>query len=136
MHPKDPFKRVDLVASSRPIRVLLEGQTLAETSWSIHLYETLLPRRYYIPLTSIKQSLLRRSETKTKCPYKGEAEYWDIVLPSRDGKEGKVYKDLVWTYVRPTLECGTIAGLACFYNEKVDIEVDGEAEQRPKTFFG
>jgi uncharacterized protein (DUF427 family) len=84
----------------------------------MHLYETTLPTRYYIPLTAINNSLLRCSSTRTKCPYKGEAEYYDLVVG-----DGKVYKDVVWFYTRPTVECAAITGLCCFYNEKVDIMI-------------
>lgn len=135
VHPKDPFKRVDLVQSQRPVEVFLDGIALAKSSSCIHLYETLLPRRYYIPITSIDPKILRKSDTRTMCPYKGEAEYWHVVTTSKDGSKHE-HQDLVWTYVRPTLECGAIAGLACFYNEKVDIKIDGRQEERPKTVFG
>jgi uncharacterized protein (DUF427 family) len=75
-------------------------------------------------------SLLRPSETRSQCPYKGEAEYYDVVLPN-----GKEYKDIVWYYKRPLLECTPVTGCLCFYNEKVDIELDGVALERPKTKF-
>lgn len=83
----------------------------------MQLYETGLPVRYYIPLTAINTSLLRPSKTTTQCPYKGEAEYYDVVV------DGKTHKDIVWFYTRPTIECATIAGLCCFYNEKVDMMI-------------
>lgn len=111
----------------------LDNHTLATSAFAVHLFETGLPCRYYIPLTSVNQSYLRRSETRTQCPYKGEAEYWDVVLPN-DGEE-KVHKDLVWYYDRPNLEVAAVQGLVCFYNEKVDIEVGGEKMERPTTFF-
>ena len=96
----------------------------------MHLYETGLPCRFYLPLTSINPALLRPSQTRTQCPYKGEAEYYSVEV------DGKLYEDVVWFYNRPTLECGTIVGLACFYNEKIDIVLDGEKLERPVTHFG
>lgn len=100
---------------------------IASSPSSVHLYETSLPTRYYIPFSTIDPKLLRRSETRTSCPYKGEAEYYDVVLKEEDGKE-VVKKDLVWYYRAPLVECAAIAGLACFYNEKVQVEVDGVVE--------
>jgi uncharacterized protein (DUF427 family) len=129
VHPKDPFKRIDILPSTRQITVKLDGHTLASTHYSIHLHETGLPTRYYIPFGSVDVSNLRKSDLVTKCPYKGEAEYFHVVL---DGKE---YKNLVWWYRIPTAESAPVAGCPCFYNEKVDIEIDGEVQDRPKTHF-
>jgi uncharacterized protein (DUF427 family) len=106
------------------------GQTVASSAGSTHLLETSLPTRYYLPLSSVDQSYLRPSNLVTKCPYKGDAEYYDIVI------NGEVYKDLVWYYRVPTHESAAIAGLVCFYNEKVDIWLDGVELERPKTKFG
>ena len=131
VHPKDPFKRIDCLHSQRPIQISLAGHLIASSPTSTHLYETGLPCRYYLPLTSIHDpSLLRRSPTRTQCPYKGEAEYYSVEI------DGRTHEDVVWFYTRPTLECGSIAGLVCFYNEKVDVVLDGEELERPETHFG
>ena len=134
MHPKDPFKRVDLIASTRPIKVQIDGHTIAEAAHSVHLYETDLPVRYYVPLTSIDVSKLKPSGATSQCPYKGQAEYYHVEI---DGKE---HKDIVWFYNQPTIECAAITGLCCFYNEKVDISIRNGGEwqklERPVTHFG
>ena len=130
VHPKDPFKRVDILESTRPVKVSVEGQMIAKTTTSMHLYETSLPRRFYIPFTSIDASVLRPSTTKTKCPYKGDAEYYSVEI------NGKLHEDLFWYYRNPTLESSKVVGLCCPYNERVDIELDGEKLERPKTHFG
>ena len=130
VHPKDPFKRIDILSSVRDIRVSIDGHTLAHTQTSMHLYETGLPVRYYLPLTSVDASVLRASETRTRCPYKGEAEYYSVEVG------GKVYEDLFWFYVNPTLESAGVRGLVCPYSERVDLEVDGVKVERPKTPFG
>ena len=137
VHPKDPFKRIDILQSDRPIRITLNSHTLAESSTSMHLYETTLPTRYYLPLTSLNNASLRPSETRSLCPYKGEAQYHDVVLPN-----GEVYRDLVWYYTRPTSESAGIVNLRCFYNEKVDVWIKGVGEgagwrkmERPVTHF-
>ncbi|KAK1995536.1 DUF427-domain-containing protein [Colletotrichum falcatum] len=129
VHPKDPFKRIDILPSSRPVEVKVAGRTVAKTGFAVHLLETGLPTRYYLPLASVDQLALRKSELVTKCPYKGDAEYYHIVV---DGEE---HENLVWYYRNPTHESAGIAGLLCFYNEKVDIVLDGQLLERPKTFF-
>lgn len=112
------------------MEVKVDGKTVAKAASSVHLHETGLPARYYISPGAVDPAVLRKSSLITKCPYKGEAEYYDIVV---DGKE---YKNLVWYYRLPTHESAGIAGLLCFYNEKVDILLDGQLLERPKTHFG
>jgi uncharacterized protein (DUF427 family) len=122
VHPKDPYKRIDILHCSRRLRISINNTVIAESPFCMQLYETGLRTRYYIPLTAIHNEILRPSETTTQCPYKGEAEYYDVVVG------GEVYKDIVWYYTRPTVECGTIAGLCCFYNEKVDMMIQNGNE--------
>lgn len=123
-HPKDPYKRIDILHSTRNIKVAVDGVTLAETSSALFLLEPTLPTRYYLPPTSVSWEHLRRSDTETLCPYKGRANYYHVVV------NGKEYRDLVWYYRYPTSDSMPIAGHMCFYNEKVDIWVDGIQEQR------
>ncbi|KAK0355858.1 hypothetical protein LTR91_025081 [Friedmanniomyces endolithicus] len=131
VHPKDPFKRLDILSSTRPIRVLINRVLVAETSTSAHLYETGLPCRFYLPFSALLDpGVLRASATRTRCPYKGEAEYWSVEVG------GEVYEDVIWYYRTPTMESAAVAGLVCFYNEKVDIELDGKMLERPDTHFG
>jgi uncharacterized protein (DUF427 family) len=118
-HPRNPYHRVDILASSRHIRVELDGVTVAESRSPHILYETSLPPRYYLPITDVRMDLLRPSDTQTHCPYKGTAGYWSLEV------NGRTYEDLVWIYRTPLPESQKIAGLACFYNEKVDLYVDG-----------
>lgn len=133
VHPKDPFKRIDILTSTRPVTISVHGHVLARTTTSQHLFETGLPRRFYIPFTAlVDPGMLRPSTTRTKCPYKGEAEYWSVQLPGG----GEVVEDLFWYYTRPTPECAAVTGLLCPYNERVDIELEGERLERPKTLFG
>jgi uncharacterized protein (DUF427 family) len=130
VHPKDPFKRIDILASTREIKVSIDGQQIAHTKTAMHLYETGLPARFYLPMTSVDPTVLRPSTTKTKCPYKGEAEYFSVEI------NGELHEDIFWYYFRPTLESNKIEGLLCPYNERVDIELDGKKLERPKTPFG
>ncbi|WP_067698672.1 DUF427 domain-containing protein [Nocardia jejuensis] len=129
VHPRDPYTRVDILASSRHIRVELNGETLADSHSPRILFETGLPARYYLPLTDVRMELLRPSGTQTRCPYKGTAAYFSIRLGDTD------HPDLVWIYRTPLPESQKIAGLACFYNEKLDIWIDGELQPRPVSKF-
>ncbi|HXR69190.1 DUF427 domain-containing protein [Actinocrinis sp.] len=130
VHPRDPYTRVDILASSRHIRVEIDGVTVADSHQPRILFETGLPPRYYLPLTDIRMDLLRPSSTQTSCPYKGTAGYWSVDTGTT------VHEDVVWFYRTPLPESQKIAGLASFYNEKVDVYVDGVLEERPRTHFG
>ncbi|WP_067531368.1 DUF427 domain-containing protein [Nocardia crassostreae] len=129
VHPRDPYSRVDILASTRHIRVELDGQTVADSHSPRILFETGLPPRYYLPLTDVRMDLLRASDKQSQCPYKGTAAYWSVRIGENE------YPDLVWIYRAPLPESQKIAGLACFYNEKVDIWVDGELQARPHSPF-
>lgn len=123
VHPKDPYKRVDVLQSSRHVVVKLNGVELANTHHPRLLFETGLRVRTYIPLTDVRVDLLRHSDTVTACPYKGEASYYSVELPN-----GETAKDIVWFYRVAQLECAQITGFVAFYDEKVDVWVDGEKQ--------
>ncbi len=129
VHPRDPYSRVDTVHSSRRVRVEVDGQVIAETNRPVLLYETGLPTRYYIPKLDVRMDLLLPTSTVTHCPYKGAASYWSLQLSD------KTYKDFVWGYPRPIPEIPKIENLLCFYNEKVDLYVDGVLQERPVSPF-
>jgi uncharacterized protein (DUF427 family) len=124
VHPKDPYKRIDILNSTRAVKIALGGVTIAESSNTLFLLETSLPTRYYLPPTSVKWEYLKESDTVTLCPYKGKANYYNVVI------NGKEYSDLVWYYRYPTSESAPVAGHLCFYNEKVEILVDGVPERK------
>lgn len=125
-HPRDPFHRVDIRASSLDVQVALDGVTLASTNGAQLLYETLLPVRYYIPPADVRLDLLEESPKRTVCPYKGQASYWSYPASA----EGR---NLAWSYDRRYLDAAQIHGLISFYNERVDLTVDGVLQRRPVT---
>lgn len=140
VHPRDPYKRVDILASGRHVRVEIDGVTVADSHGPRILFETGLPPRYYLPKTDVRLELFERSDTVTRCPYKGEAEYWSFRPGGSTGADGEggdagEGKDVVWSYRTPLPESQKIAGLMSFYNEKVDIYLDGVLQERPKTKF-
>jgi uncharacterized protein (DUF427 family) len=127
-HARDPYKRVDVLPSSRHVRVVLGGLTIADTSHPRLLLETGIPTRYYIPEQDIRMDLLEPTESSSHCPYKGQASYWSAHIGNR------VFKDIVWSYRDPLPDCSKIEKLLCFYNERVDaIYVDGERIAVPIT---
>ena len=127
VHPRDPHHRVDVLNSSRHVKVVVYGELVAETRRPRLLFETDLPVRYYIPRLDVRMDLLEPTDSVSRCPYKGVASYWSL----RAGE--KVHKDIAWSYKAPIPECPKIENLIAFYNEKVDIEVDGQPLERPRT---
>ena len=127
VHPRDPYHRVDVLRSSRNVRVEVEGQVVAETRRPCLLFETGLPVRYYIPKLDVRTELLEPSDKTARSPYKGLAVYWSLRL------NGRLFEDLVWSFPQPIPECPKIEDLLCFENERTDIAVDGELQERPVT---
>jgi uncharacterized protein (DUF427 family) len=128
-HPRDPYTRIDILPSSRRVRVEVEGLTVAESASPTLLFETGLPVRYYLPKTHVRMDLLVPSERVTHCPYKGRATHWSVRIGDR------VERDLAWSYAAPLPESQRIAGLLAFYDERVDVHVDGIRQERPTTKF-
>ena len=122
-HPKDPYKRIETLASSREVRVDVGGVTVARSTHNVFLYETMLRPRYYLaPTAVVDWALLTPSETRTFCPYKGEAHYYHVKAGGRE------VRDAIWYYPAPFAESAAVQNRLCFYNEKVDVYVDGEKE--------
>ncbi|MEJ2860209.1 DUF427 domain-containing protein [Actinomycetospora flava] len=128
VHPRSPYVRVDALRSRRRVRVELDGVLLAESDAPVLLFETGLPTRAYLDPTAVDASVLAPSPTRTACPYKGvTSRYWSVRTPA-----GR-YDDLAWTYDHPAPAVARIAGLVAFYDERVDVTVDGERQDRPRT---
>lgn len=125
VHPRNPYTRVDVLASSRHVTVDVDGVRVAESRQPRILFETGLPPRHYLPLTDVRMDLLRPSDTRSHCPYKGSAEYW-----STAGRD-----DVAWTYRTTLPESQRVVGMICFYDEKVDVHLDGVLQERPRTRF-
>ncbi len=129
VHPRDPHTRVDILSSSRHVEVRLNGVEVAGSSTPRLLFETGLPVRYYLPLVDARLDLLKPSSSASRCPYKGTASYWSLEVG------GQLVEDIAWTYRAPFPESVKIAGLIAFYNERVDLYVDGVLQQRPRSKF-
>ena len=125
-HPRDPYTRVDILPSSRRVRVEYDGVVLAASARATVLLETGLPTRWYLPRVDVRMDLLVATDTSTPCPYKGTAHYWAAIIGDQQ------VPDLAWGYRTPLPESRRVAGLVCFFNEKVDLFVDDELQPKPK----
>jgi uncharacterized protein (DUF427 family) len=131
VHPRDPFLRIDTVHSSQHVKVILGSQIVAESDSAVIVLEPGQPIRYYLPIADTRVELLRPSQTTSRCPYKGLANYYSMVVG------GKTYEDVIWSYRSATLESETIAGMVSFYNEQVDaILIDGKELPKPTSRRG
>jgi uncharacterized protein (DUF427 family) len=124
-HARDPYHRIDVIGTDRRVRVSLDGTLLAETTHALALFESNLPPRWYIPREDVVAEL-QPTDTVTRCPYKGLASYYDVAGVS-DGK------DLIWYYPEPLDDVRRIKDLLCFFNERVDLALDGELGERPES---
>jgi uncharacterized protein (DUF427 family) len=130
VHPRNPYARVDALRSSRHVRVERDGVLLAESDHPVILFETGLPPRTYFDRSAVQWSVLRPSDTRTQCPYKGvTTDYWSFL----DIEDDRLIPDVAWSYAFPTPAVAAIAGLVAFYDERVDVWVDGVAQERPRT---
>ncbi len=128
IHPHDPYKRIDILQSTRHVAVIVGGETVAESRNPILLFETGLPTRYYLPRLDVRMDLLVPSDKVTGCAYKGKAQYYSVKAGN------KVIPDIAWYYTYPAAEASRIAGMICFFNERVDaLYVDGVEQPKPKT---
>jgi uncharacterized protein (DUF427 family) len=130
VHPRSPYVRVDALRSTRRVRVEVGAVALAESTSTVMVFETGLPTRYYFNRTEIDFTHLVPTDTVTECPYKGKTSgYWSVKIGDT------LHRDLAWSYDFPTRQLLPISGLISFYNEKVDITVDGRHLERPVTHF-
>ncbi|RPK32227.1 DUF427 domain-containing protein [Streptomyces sp. ADI93-02] len=125
-HPRSPYSRVDALRSSSSVRVELDGAVLADAPYCVKLFETGLPTRYYLDRTHVNWSRLRLSERVTQCPYKGTtSSYWSF------DSDAATHEDIAWGYDFPTIHANRIAGMVAFFNEEVNLHVDGAHLPRP-----
>jgi uncharacterized protein (DUF427 family) len=114
--------RITITPTSKHLEVRLGGETLAVSDRPVLLDETGLPTRYYLPPEDVRTELLRSTSHATTCPFKGEASYWSVAVGDQ------VHDDIVWSYQTPIQQAAGIAGLLCFYSERVELTVDGERQ--------
>jgi uncharacterized protein (DUF427 family) len=126
-HARDPFKTVDTRHSTRRVVVELGGVVLADSGRPVMLFETHLPTRYYLPRDDVRMHLLTPTSTTTVCAYKGRARYWSATVGA------DTVPDVAWTYERPDNGATAVQDMVCFFDERVDVVVDGARQERPST---
>ena len=118
-HIRDPYHRVDVLASHRHVVVRHAGQVIADSSRPKMLFETGLPPRYYLPWADVRLGLLDLSGTVSQCPYKGDGQHWNL-------KVGDVsMADAAWSLPHPLAEGLHASEHVSFYADKVEVTVDG-----------
>ena len=125
-HPRDPYHRIDVLPSSREVRLELEGEVLAVSARPALLFETMLPTRYYLPRADVTAELVP-SPTRTWCAYKGQASYFSAQVG------GRLVPDIAWSYPDPRHDAAQVRDLIAFFDERVDVALDGERRARPVT---
>ena len=128
-HAIDPYHRVDVRLTSRHVVVADGGVVLADTRRARALFETGLPTRWYLTREDIAVPL-EPSELRTECAYKGVASYFSARIGER------LLENIAWSYPEPRHDASAVQNLICFFNEALDIDVDGEREPRPETPWG
>lgn len=121
VHPRDPYTRIDVLQSSRRVRVVVAGTVVAESARSRMLLESGLPVRWYLPREDVRTELLEPSGTTTRCPYKRIARYWCLRVGDR------YEQDLVWSYPEPSHDAAAVRGLLCFPQDRVELQVEGRS---------
>lgn len=109
---------ISLRPADRPVRITFAGHVIADSSRVLILDEADHPPVAYFPREDVRNEVLKATETRTRCPFKGEARYYDIAV------EGKVSEDAVWTYEDPCPAVAPVAAYLAFYPDKVD-SIDG-----------
>jgi uncharacterized protein (DUF427 family) len=126
-HPRDPFHRIDIRRSSRPVKLSHQGVVLAESANVQMLFEGTFPMaRYYLPKADV-QVELRPGTVESTCAYKGHATHYSAVVG------GQELENIAWSYEEPLEDATAVQGLVCFYQERLDVEVDGQPVERVRT---
>jgi uncharacterized protein (DUF427 family) len=119
--------KITITPSDLNLEIKVGGETVAESHHPVLLEETGLPTRYYLPRQDVRTELLRPTSTETTCPFKGQASYWSVEVG------GNLHDDIVWSYESPIPQAEGVAGLLCFFNERVDLTIDGTHQPTPET---
>jgi uncharacterized protein (DUF427 family) len=110
--------RLTITPADLHVVVHVGDEIVADSHRPVVLEERGNPTRYYLPRDDVRTDLLRATERHTTCPYKGQASYWSLAVG------GAVHDNVVWSYETPIADAEAIAGLLCFYNDRVDLRVE------------
>jgi uncharacterized protein (DUF427 family) len=108
---------ISITPTGKHVTVRVNGDVVAETHHAQTLQESTYAPVHYIPIADVNNELLRRTDTATYCPYKGDASYYSVVTA------GGTVDDAIWTYEEPYEAVSVIAGHVAFYPDKAEITV-------------
>jgi uncharacterized protein (DUF427 family) len=108
---------ITISPTDRHVTVRVNGEVVAETDAALTLQESTYPAVQYVPLADVVETALRRSDTTTYCPFKGEANYYHVTVG------GDTVDDVIWFYEQPYAAVADIAGHVAFYADKADVVV-------------
>ena len=111
------MSRISINPVGKPIRVAKDDTPLAYSENALLLTEEGYPPRYYIPAADVRIERLRPSDTVTRCPHKGAAEYFHAET------DAGLLEDIAWSYPEPPDGVRELRGHLCFYDEKLTVEV-------------
>lgn len=109
------------------VRVVCNGETLADSRAVRVMRETRLAPVYYFPQADVNWQRLQRSEHRTYCPFKGNASYWSVI-----GASQRV-ENAAWSYEEPFAEAKHIKGYVAFYANLVEIVDEHENDEDGKA---
>jgi uncharacterized protein (DUF427 family) len=105
------------------VRISLDGVVLAESSRLLACFETGLPTRWYFRKDDLAD--YEPTARSTRCPYKGIASYWSV------GGNANI----AWSHEDPIVAASVLNGLVAFYDEVVDVDIDGKRQERGYSPF-
>jgi uncharacterized protein (DUF427 family) len=109
-----PDHPITIAANSKRVRVTFGDQVIADTAYALTLKEASYKPVFYIPRADADMSLLKPSDHRTHCPYKGDASYFTIEAGGRSAENA------VWSYEQPFPAMAEIKGYLAFYPNRVD----------------
>ncbi len=118
-----PDHPITVEPHAKRVTVRFDGKTLADTESALTLREASYPPVFYIPLEDVDQTLLSGSDHASYCPYKGEASYFSV----------GGHADVAWSYADPLPDAAQLAGLIPFYDDLIEVTVDGVRHNRTDT---
>jgi uncharacterized protein (DUF427 family) len=110
---------ITIEPNNRHVTVRVNGELIADTHAALTLQEATYPAVQYIPFQDVDQSLLKRTDTATYCPFKGDASYYSVTTSA-----GDTVDDVIWTYERPYPAVAAIAGHVAFYPDRAEIGIE------------
>ncbi len=115
----------------REVLVIFANKIIARTTNAFRVLETASPPTFYIPVTDVNIKYLKKTTGESKCEWKGEAIYWDVIV------ENEKADHAAWSYPHPLPDFSKIKSFISFYPFKVHCFLNGESvKPQPGGFYG